>query len=201
MPGVYVIGSLAGYPLIKQAMNQGYDVVEFINGNDLKPADHPLLEYQFHGLPFERPVDEMVERFQTLIPMFRQMNGLQFRELIIESDVIVAYPEGAEHEDAKRKMSVLNKQLAAKQPQPRATRIVREGEAIYSPGEFGTSFFTIVDGEVTLEGAAPPHIRTRLGRGEFFGEMSLLSGGRAPRRRSPGPAASWSRRRAGRWSS
>ena len=176
VPGVYVIGSLAGYPLIKQAMNQGYDVVEFINGNDLKPADHPLLEYQFHGLPFERPVDEMVERFQTLIPMFRQMNGLQFRELIIESDVIVTYPEGAEHEDAKRKMHVLRKQLAAKQPQPRSTRIVREGEAIYSPGEFGTSFFTIVDGEVTLEGATPPHIRTRLGRGEFFGEMSLLSG-------------------------
>jgi thioredoxin reductase/CRP-like cAMP-binding protein len=176
VPGVYVIGSLAGYPLIKQAMNQGYDVVEFINGNDLKPADHPLLEYQFHGLPFERPVDEMVERFQTLIPMFRQMNGLQFRELIIESDVMVTYPEGAEYEDAKRKMNVLGKQLAAKQPQPRATRIVREGEAIYSPGEFGTSFFTIVDGEVTLESATPPHIRTRLGRGEFFGEMSLLSG-------------------------
>ncbi|HKU13533.1 MAG TPA: cyclic nucleotide-binding domain-containing protein [Steroidobacteraceae bacterium] len=176
VPGVYVIGSLAGYPLIKQAMNQGYDVVEFINGNDLKPADHPLLEYQFHGLPFERPVEEMVERFQTLIPMFRQMNALQFRELIIESDVIVTYPEGAEHEDAQRKMNVLNRQLAAKQPQPRATRIVREGEAIYEPGEFGTSFFTIVDGEVTLEAAAPPHIRTRLGRGEFFGEMSLLSG-------------------------
>src|SRR6185436_14666613 len=135
VPGVYVIGSLAGYPLIKQAMNQGYDVVEFINGNDLKPADHPLLEYQFHGLPFERPVDEMVERFQTLIPMFRQMNGLQFRELIIESDVIVAYPEGAEAQDAQRKMSELNKQLAAKDPQPRATRVVREGEAIYEPGE------------------------------------------------------------------
>lgn len=176
VPGVYVIGSLAGYPLIKQAMNQGYDVVEFINGNDLKPADHPLLEYQFHGLPFERPVDEMVERFQTLIPMFRQMNGLQFRELIIESDVIVAYPEGAEHQDAERKMAELGQKLGAKDPQPRATRIVREGEAIYEPGEFGTSFFTIVDGEVTLEGAQPPHVRTRLGRGEFFGEMSLLSG-------------------------
>jgi Fe-S-cluster-containing hydrogenase component 2/thioredoxin reductase/CRP-like cAMP-binding protein len=179
VPGVYVIGSLAGYPLIKQAMNQGYDVVEFINGNDLKPADHPLLEYQFHGLPFERPVDEMVERFQQLIPMFRQMNGLQFRELIIESDVIVAYPEGAEHKDAQRKMSALNQQLERERPTPltpRSTRVVREGEAIYEPGEFGTSFFTIVDGEVTLEGAQPPHIRTRLGRGEFFGEMSLLSG-------------------------
>ncbi|MGH8186205.1 MAG: NAD(P)-binding domain-containing protein, partial [Steroidobacteraceae bacterium] len=43
VPGVYIIGSLAGYPLIKQAMNQGYDVVEYINGNDIKPADHALL--------------------------------------------------------------------------------------------------------------------------------------------------------------
>jgi Fe-S-cluster-containing hydrogenase component 2/thioredoxin reductase/CRP-like cAMP-binding protein len=176
VPGVYIIGSLAGYPLIKQAMNQGYDVVEFIHGNDLEPADHPLLEYQFHGLPFERPVDEMLERFQTLIPMFRQMNALAFRELIIESDVIVAYPPGAEQEDAQDKMEKLRRRLAAKQLQPRSTRIVREGDAIYEPGEFGTSFFTIVDGEVTLESAAPQNIRTRLGRGEFFGEMSLLSG-------------------------
>ena len=114
VPGVYVIGSLAGYPLIKQAMNQGYDVVEFINGNDMKPADHPLLEYQFHGLPFERPVDEMIERFQTLIPMFRQMNGLQFRELMIESDLIVAYPAGAEFDDAQAQDGVLHKKLVAK---------------------------------------------------------------------------------------
>jgi hypothetical protein len=36
-------------------MNQGHDVVEFIHGHAIKPADHPL-EYQFHGLPFERDV-------------------------------------------------------------------------------------------------------------------------------------------------
>jgi cGMP-dependent protein kinase 2 len=33
VPGIFVIGALAGYPLIKHCMNQGYDVVEFINGN------------------------------------------------------------------------------------------------------------------------------------------------------------------------
>ena len=41
---------------------------------------------------------------------------------------------------SKRKMNEL--QQAASLPrilQPRATRIVREGEAIYSPGEFFTS--------------------------------------------------------------
>jgi Fe-S-cluster-containing hydrogenase component 2/thioredoxin reductase len=176
VPGVYIIGSLAGYPLIKQAMNQGYDVVEFINGNDLKPADHPLLEYQFHGLPFERNADAMVERFQTLIPMFREMNSLAFRELIIESELIVAYPPGAEYDDATHKMQQLQRRLQAKNPPPRSTRIIREGKPIYEPGEFGTSFFTIVDGEVMLESGAPNAVRSRLGRGEFFGEMSLLSG-------------------------
>lgn len=176
VPGVYIIGSLAGYPLIKQAMNQGYDVVEFINGNDVKPADHPLLEYQFFGLPFERSVDEIIERFQTLIPMFRQMNALAFRELVIESDLLVTFPAGAEFDDARKRMAVLQKKLALKDPQPRMTRVIGEGEVIYEPGEFGTSFFTIVDGEVLLEAAGAQKIRTRLGRGEFFGEMSLLSG-------------------------
>ncbi len=54
-PGIYVIGALAGYPLIKHCMNQGYDVVEFINGNtELKPADEPILEKKFAG-PAGRP--------------------------------------------------------------------------------------------------------------------------------------------------
>ncbi|MFW6093690.1 MAG: NAD(P)/FAD-dependent oxidoreductase, partial [Pseudomonadota bacterium] len=75
VPGVYVVGALAGYPLIKQAMNQGYDVVEFIHGNDVKPADHPLLEYQFHALPYSRDVDDVVEMFQRRIPMFSQLNA------------------------------------------------------------------------------------------------------------------------------
>jgi Fe-S-cluster-containing hydrogenase component 2/thioredoxin reductase/CRP-like cAMP-binding protein len=176
VPGLYVIGSLAGYPLIKQAMNQGHDVVEFIHGNDIKPADYPLLEYQFHGLPFERSAAEIVERLQTLIPMFRQMNALAFRELIIESELTVAYPAGAEFDDAQQKMSALQRRLRDKNPQPRTTRLIREGAAVYEPGEFGTSFFTILDGEVTLEASGPQGVRTQLGRGEFFGEMSLLSG-------------------------
>ena len=45
VPGIYVIGALAGYPLIKHCMNQGYDVVEYISGNTtLLPADEPILE-------------------------------------------------------------------------------------------------------------------------------------------------------------
>ena len=188
VPGVYVIGSLAGYPLIKQAMNQGYDVVEFINGNDLKPADHPLLEYQFHGLPFERPVDEMVERFQTLIPMFRQMNGLQFRELIIESDVIVTYPEGAEHEDAKRKMQVLEQatggEAAAAARDPHRAR--RRGDLLAGRvRHFVLHHRRRRSDAGRRSAAAHPHAprpRRVLRRDE-----PAVRAGRAPRRRSPGP--------------
>ena len=181
VPGLYVIGSLAGYPLIKQAMNQGYDVIEFIRGNFIQPADHPLLEYQFQGLPYERDVDDLVERFQSLIPMFRELNALAFRELVIESNVIVSYPDGAEYQDAGRKADELAAKLAGRKKAPRMTRVIREGDAIYEPGEFGTSFYTIVDGEVHLERDADGGVqKSTLSRGEFFGEMSLLSG--RPRR-------------------
>ena len=43
VPGLYVIGALAGYPLIKQAMNQGYEVVDTLNGIEVEPVDEPLL--------------------------------------------------------------------------------------------------------------------------------------------------------------
>jgi hypothetical protein len=39
---MYIVGALGGYPLIKQAMNQGYEVVEYILGNKVEPADEPL---------------------------------------------------------------------------------------------------------------------------------------------------------------
>ena len=44
VPGLYIIGALGGYPLIKQAMNQGYEVVEYIQGNKVEPADEDLLK-------------------------------------------------------------------------------------------------------------------------------------------------------------
>src|SRR5262249_28046547 len=57
VPGIFVIGALAGYPLIKHCLNQGYDVAEFINGNaGLKPADQPILEAKLKGLPGGRSV-------------------------------------------------------------------------------------------------------------------------------------------------
>ncbi|MFK7858370.1 MAG: cyclic nucleotide-binding domain-containing protein [Granulosicoccus sp.] len=178
VPGIYVVGALAGYPLIKQAMNQGYDVIEFIHGNDIDPADHPLLEYRFAGLPFRLDVNDQVDRLQQIIPMLRQLNSLQFRELLIESSMIASYPPGLEVKEAESRLAEIAKTLGGSKSELRITELLKEGDVIYEPGQFGTSFYTIVAGEVQLEKTLDSGelVKTTLKRGEFFGEMSLLSG-------------------------
>lgn len=93
-PGLYVIGALAGYPLIKHCMNQGYDAIEIINGNTtLEPADQPLLEAKFAHLPGRRSVNEWLELLRTNIRILGGMTTLQIREFMLDSEAR-AYKEG-----------------------------------------------------------------------------------------------------------
>jgi CRP-like cAMP-binding protein/thioredoxin reductase/Fe-S-cluster-containing hydrogenase component 2 len=88
-PGIFVIGALAGYPLIKHCMNQGYDVVEFINGNtELQPADQPILEAKFKHLPGQRSVDEWLAFFRRRVTILNELSLLQMREFMLDSDAV-----------------------------------------------------------------------------------------------------------------
>ncbi len=140
--GLYIIGALGGYPLIKQAMNQGYEVVEFIKGNDILPADHGILENKFQPLPFDAGVDETLDLIRERVPLFADINGLVLRELILSSDLLT--PDS--------------------------------GDIVFRKNDYTNSFISIVDGEVEVETESGKSVL--LGAGEFFGEMSLLSGRR-----------------------
>jgi hypothetical protein len=144
VPGLYVIGALGGYPLIKQAMNQGYEVIESILGRAVSPADEPLLEEKFGRLPFHESVAGTLALMQRRIPLFTDVNALMFRELMLGS--------------------------AVHAPKP--------GEVIFRRNDYTNSFFTILSGSVQIEVGDGGH-RLTLPQGQFFGEMSLLSGRRA----------------------
>lgn len=175
VPGLYVVGSLAGYPLIKQAMNQGHDVVEYIYGNAIQPADQALLELQFGLLPYRRTPDELLRMFQQRIPMFSQLNALVFRQLIIESHIWVAL-EGAAYDDAAVQARRLADTSARQSPPPRTGKLIRAGETIFQRGDYTNTFFMIIEGEVLLQRPDQSGAPISLERGQFFGEDSLVSG-------------------------
>ncbi|MCW5729879.1 MAG: cyclic nucleotide-binding domain-containing protein [Alphaproteobacteria bacterium] len=86
VPGLYIIGALGGYPLIKQAMNQGYEVIEFIRGNKVEPADEPLLKERFKGLA-DVTVEQVLATIRANVPIFSELNPLVLRELMLDSIV------------------------------------------------------------------------------------------------------------------
>ena len=166
--GLYIIGALGGYPLIKQAMNQGYDVIEFIHGKQIKPADHPLLEQQFKLLPYAMDAQKVLELYQQRVPMFRRMNALAFRELIIESNIVIALDEELYTETQKEERIARNAGVS------KLTKLIKAGDYIFKKGDYSNSFYTIVEGEVFLDSGTGK--KFTVGAGQFFGEMSLLSG-------------------------
>ncbi len=143
--GLYIIGALAGFPLIKQAMNQGYEVVEFIEGRNPEPADTPLLRKKFESMPGFRSVDATIDRIKQGIPVLSPLTPLQLREFLLDSDI----------------------------------RTPKAGAVIFSRNDYSDTFFSVLEGSVSI--AIDPNDdskRISLGAGQFFGEMSLISGRR-----------------------
>ena len=92
--GLYIIGALGGYPLIKQAMNQGYEAVELALGRDIEPADEPLLAKKFESFSRRLKVPQVLDVIQSNVPLLSGINRLQLREFMLESD-LCAPDEGA----------------------------------------------------------------------------------------------------------
>ena len=140
VPGLFVLGALIGYPLIKQAINQGYEVIEHIRGVSVEPADQPLLEERFETIP--GGFKENFPKVSQHLPLFRDLSAPQLREMLIDSTL---------HSKSK-------------------------GDVAFEKNDYTDTFWSIVQGSVEIE-VAPERI-VRLGIGDFFGEMGLISGRR-----------------------
>ncbi|MCO6430006.1 MAG: NAD(P)-binding domain-containing protein [Deltaproteobacteria bacterium] len=88
--GMYILGALIGYPLIKHAINQGFEVIEHILGREVEPADQVLVEEKLRVLPGE--VNANLEMIRSKLPLFADLSDPQFRELIIDSTVHIKKP-------------------------------------------------------------------------------------------------------------
>ena len=139
VPGLYVIGALAGYPLIKQAMNQGFEVVEHLLGRAVAPADHEILRDKFRILRGGEDVERIVNLIHKGLPIFRDIQMLALRELLLVSRVVTP----------------------------------GKGSSIFARGDYASSIFNVLRGEVHLEAGGAPMI---LRGGQLLGEMSLISG-------------------------
>lgn len=145
VPGLYIIGALAGYPLIKQCMNQGYEVIEYIQKNPVKPADEEILEAKFSAMPGYTSVDDTLEIIQQRIPLLAGITRLQLREFLLDSDVHL----------------------------PKADKVV------FARDDYSDSFYCVLEGNVRIPlGTAPKAPQAIIEAGDFFGEMSLISGRR-----------------------
>ncbi|MBX7144250.1 MAG: cyclic nucleotide-binding domain-containing protein [Oligoflexia bacterium] len=87
VPGLYILGALIGYPLIKQAINQGYEVIEHILGHAVEPADQVLVDEKLAVLPGSSA--QKLQTIRSALPLWSDLSEAQFRELIIESTVRV----------------------------------------------------------------------------------------------------------------
>jgi CRP-like cAMP-binding protein len=117
----------------------------------------------------------VIELLQRQIPMFQQMNALLLRELLNESDLHVSFPQ----EEMAQAQSSLD-QLVRNDTRGRLrpSIAVKEGDFLFRNEEYSNTFYTILEGEVDIrvKNKEGKHLTFTLGPGQFFGEMSLISG-------------------------
>ena len=148
VPGLYIVGALGGYPLIKQAMNQGYEVVQTIAGQPVEPVDEPLLREKFKGWKPGMAVSHVIDLILGSVPLYREMSKLQMREFMLDSTLLT----------------------------PSAGEIIFK-ELDYT-NTFYSIVAGSVDVEIKAKDAGSKPNILNLKAGQYFGEMGLISGRR-----------------------
>ena len=152
VPGIYMVGALVGYPLIKNCMNQGFEVVEHVLGEAVKPADEPVLAKKFAEVG--GTVSENIAKIQDTVPTLSPLTMVQLRQLLFESTVRVEQP---------------------------GTVIYRRADfdnTFFSIIEGEVELAYLDNTDPTIPEDLRTERRTKRAAGQFFGEDGLISGRR-----------------------
>jgi thioredoxin reductase/CRP-like cAMP-binding protein/Fe-S-cluster-containing dehydrogenase component len=85
--GLYIIGALGGYTLIKQAMNQGHEVVARLAGKPCAPADEELLKQRFAAAFPGWSVNESLAYIRDRVPILNGLTTLQLRDAVLDCNI------------------------------------------------------------------------------------------------------------------
>ena len=87
VPGLFVAGALGGYPLIKQALNQGYEIVQSIYQLPVVKVDEQILRERLNGWLKDKKIPEILDHVIHSVELFHSLTKLQVRELLMDSQV------------------------------------------------------------------------------------------------------------------
>jgi len=93
--GIFIVGALAGSPLIKQALNQGYEVAEVIAGNPIQPVEESVLLEKFTEVLAVPDIESLVDLIRERLPLLQALSERQIRDFLLESTVWNPSPEEA----------------------------------------------------------------------------------------------------------
>jgi CRP-like cAMP-binding protein/Fe-S-cluster-containing hydrogenase component 2/thioredoxin reductase len=167
VPGLYVAGALAGYPLIKPAMNQGQDVVDRILGRSVEPVDEPALKAKLALFRVEGSVDTRLAEIQRTMGLFAGVSRAQLREMLLASEILTP-PAGEtvfRHNDYSTSFySIVAGDVRARVPDWDAEIVLRAGEFF---GEMGLisgrrRSATVTAGECCVLIETPRHAMLKL---------------------------------------
>ncbi len=147
-----MVGAVVGYPLIKNRMNQGFEVVEHILGSDVKPADAPVLEAKFHEIPGS--VSEVLERIQEIIPTLSPLTSVQLRNFMFDSTL---------------RVEKAGKQIYRRADFDNSFFLILDGEV---------ELLHLDNSDPRIPDDLRVERRSIRGKGQFFGEDGLISGRR-----------------------
>lgn len=89
VPGLFIAGALGGYPLIKQGLNQGYEIVQSIYQLPVVQVDEPILRERLNGWLRNKKISEILDDVIQSVELFGSITKLQVRELLMDSQVRV----------------------------------------------------------------------------------------------------------------